>query len=72
MVGINLSQQDWNHEEIENLITSITSKEIESVIKNLPKNKSPGKNSFSDKLHQMFKKQLVNPSQKSFRGAWVA
>ena len=30
-----------NHEEIENLNRLITNKEIESVIKNLPTNKSP-------------------------------
>lgn len=30
-----------NHEEIQNLNRSITGKEIESVIKNLPTNKNP-------------------------------
>ena len=31
-----------NQEEIENMNTRITSNEIETVIKNLPTNKSPG------------------------------
>ena len=32
----------WNQEEIENINRPITSTEIETVIKNLPTNKSPG------------------------------
>ena len=36
-----------NHEEIENLNRLITNKEIESVIKNLPTNKSPGLEGFT-------------------------
>ena len=34
-----------NQEEIENLNRPITSTEIETVIRNLPANKSPGQNS---------------------------
>ena len=34
-----------NHEELENINRPITSNEIETVIKNLPTNKSPGPNS---------------------------
>ena len=44
-------------EEIENLNRPITSKEIKSVIKNLPKNKSPGPDGFPGKLYQTFKKE---------------
>ena len=36
-----------NQEEIENLNRPITSTEIETVIRNLPANKSPGSNGFT-------------------------
>ena len=35
-----------NHEEIENVNTPVMSKEIESVIKNLPTEESPGSDGF--------------------------
>ena len=48
-----------DHEDIENPNWLITSKEIESTIKNHPTNKSPGPNNFSDKLYQVFKADLI-------------
>lgn len=41
------------NEEIENLNKSITRKENESVIKNLPRNKSLGPGGFTDKIYKI-------------------
>ena len=40
-----------NQEEIENLNRPITSMEIESVIRNLPANKSPGSDDFTAEFY---------------------
>ena len=48
-----------NQEEIEDLNKPITSKEIQTVIRNLPANKSPGLNSFTAESYQMFRKELT-------------
>ena len=44
-----------NKEEIENLNRPITSTEIETVIRNLPENKSPEPDGFTAELYQKFR-----------------
>ena len=55
-----------NQEEIENINRAITSSEIETVIKNLPTNKSPGPDGFTGNLYQTFRKELTSILLKLF------
>ena len=48
-----------NQKEIENMNRSITSNEMEIVIKNLPTNKSPGPDGFAGKFYQTFREELT-------------
>ena len=48
-----------NQEEIEIINNSITSTEIEAVIKNLPKNKSPRPDGFTGEFYQTFREELM-------------
>ena len=51
--------QRLNQEETENMNRSVTRTEIETVIKNLPTNKSSESDSFTGKFYQIFREELT-------------
>ena len=48
-----------NQEEMENLNRPITTTEIETVIRNLPANKSPRPDGFTGEFYQRFREELM-------------
>jgi len=56
-----------NQKETENMNRSITSNEMEIVIKNLPTNKSPGPDGFTGKFYQTFREELTPVLLKLFQ-----
>ena len=48
-----------NQQEIKNMNRPITSNEMETVIKNLPTNKSPGLEGFTGEFYQTFREDLT-------------
>ena len=59
--------QKLNQEEIEDLNKPITSTEIETVIRNLPTNESPGPDSFTAEIYQKFREDLTSILLKLFQ-----
>ena len=56
-----------NQEETENLNRPITSTEIETVIRNIPVNKSPGPDSFTAEFYQKFREEVTHILLKLFQ-----
>ena len=56
-----------NQETIENMNRPITSNEIETVVKNLPTNKSPGPDGFTGEFYQTFREELTPVLLKVFQ-----
>ena len=56
-----------NQEERENLSRHITNKKVETVIINLPANKSPGPDGFTAEFYQKFREELTSILLKLFQ-----
>ena len=56
-----------NQEEIEIMNNPITSTEIEAILKNLPKSRSPGPDGFTGEFYQTFREELMPNLLKLFQ-----
>ena len=56
-----------DQEEIENHSRTVTSMEIETIIQNLPTNKSPGPHGFTGEFYQKFREELTPALLKLFQ-----
>ena len=56
-----------NQQEIENMNRPATSKEIETVFKNLPTDKSSGSDGFTGEFYQTFREELTSILFKLFQ-----
>ena len=56
-----------NQKEIETINRPITSTEMETAIKNLPTNKSPGPDGFISEFYQTFREELTLSFSNSFK-----
>ena len=56
-----------NQEEIKIMNNPITSTEIEDMTKNLPKNKTPGPDGFTEEFYQIFREELMSILLKHFQ-----
>ena len=57
----------WKQDETENLYRPITSTEVETVIKNLPTNKSAGSDGFTGEFYKKFREELTPIPLKLFQ-----
>ena len=57
-----------NQEEIENLNRPSTSMEIDTVIRNLPANKSPERDSFTAEFYHTYREELTQILPENCRG----
>ena len=65
LIKYNLSKH--NQEERENFNRSTTDKEMETVIKDFPTNKSPGPDGFTGEFYQKFREELMPSLLKLFQ-----